>query len=363
MGQPLKVGVVGLGAISGAYLSTFERLGAVRLTAVADLDRPRAEAVAAQWGVRALTVDELVRDSEVDLVLNLTVPAAHAEIALKAIAAGKDVYGEKPLAATLEDARAVVEAARQAGVRLGCAPDTVLGTGLQTARDAIDRGRIGTPVAATATMVTPGHELWHPNPDFYYRAGGGPLLDMGPYYVTALVTLLGPVRSVVGVAARGRDTRVIGSGPREGEAVPVEVDTHVTGVLRHESGALSTLVMSFEAVATRAASIEVHGQTGSLIVPDPNRFDGEVLLHVLGGEWEPLEPSAGYRDAARGYGVADLAAAPAGAPFRADGDLAYHVLEVMTGLLDSAEKGVEVVLSSTCDRPAPVPLQDAPQTA
>ena len=330
MGQPLRVGIVGLGAISGQYLSAFARLAAVQVVAVADLDTARAASVAAEHGVRALTVDELIVDPEVDLVLNLTIPAAHAEIALKAIAAGKDVYGEKPLAATLDEARVVVDAARAAGVALGCAPDTVLGTGVQTARKAIDDGMIGEPVATTATMVTPGHERWHPNPDFYYQPGGGPLLDMGPYYVTTLVTLLGPVVSVVGAASHTRSTREIGSGPRAGSVIPVDVDTHVTGVLRHASGALSTLVMSFDSVATRASEIEVHGQTGSLVVPDPNRFDGDVQLHELGGAWRTLPPSAGYRDAGRGYGVADLAVTAPGAPARANGDVAYHVLDIMT---------------------------------
>ncbi|RPF20238.1 Gfo/Idh/MocA family protein [Myceligenerans xiligouense] len=360
MGQPLRVGIVGLGAISGQYLSTFRRLDAVRLAAVADLDETRAASVAAEQGVRALTVDELTTDPEVDLVLNLTTPAAHAEIALQAISAGKAVYGEKPLAATLEEAQAVIKAGRAAGVRVGCAPDTVLGTGVQTARKAVDDGAIGEPVAATATMMTPGHELWHPNPGFYYQPGGGPLLDMGPYYVTTLVTLLGPVASVVGAASHTRATRVIGSGPRAGEAVPVDVDTHVTGVLRHESGALSTLVMSFDAVATRASSIEIHGRTGSLVVPDPNGFDGDVRWHELGGAWRTLPPGAGYRDAARGYGIADLAATPPGVPARANGDIAYHVLDIMTALLEAADTGTTVIVESTCVRPAPVPLSDAP---
>ncbi|GAB2476773.1 Gfo/Idh/MocA family oxidoreductase [Promicromonospora xylanilytica] len=360
MGQPLRVGIVGLGAISGQYLTSFQRLEAVRLVAVADLDADRAAAVAAEHGARALSVDELTSDPEVDLVLNLTTPAAHAEIALQAIAAGKDVYGEKPLAATLDDARTVVEAGRAAGVRVACAPDTVLGTGVQTARKAIDDGMIGQPVAATATMMTPGHERWHPNPDFYYQPGGGPLLDMGPYYVTTLVTLLGPVTSVVGAASHTRATREIGSGARAGEVIPVGVDTHVTGVLRHESGALSTLVMSFDSVATRASNIEVHGQGGSLVVPDPNLFDGDVQLHELGGAWRTLPPSAGYRGAGRGYGVADLAVTPPGAPARANGDVAYHVLDVMTALLAAAGSGAAVGVESTCDRPAPVPLSDAP---
>ncbi|HEY5221631.1 MAG TPA: Gfo/Idh/MocA family oxidoreductase [Microbacteriaceae bacterium] len=360
MGQPLRIGIVGVGAISGAYLSTFERLEAVRLTAIADIDAARAASVAAEQGVRALAVDQLITSPDVDLVLNLTIPAAHADVALKAIAAGKSVYGEKPLAATLVDARAVIDAGRAAGVRVGCAPDTVLGTGVQTARQSIDNGAIGTPIAATATMVTPGHERWHPNPDFYYQPGGGPLLDMGPYYVTALVTLLGPVESVIGAASHTRATRTIGSGPREGEAIPVDVDTHVTGVLRHESGALSTIVMSFDVVASRASNIEVHGPAGSIIVPDPNGFDGSVLLHELGGEWHTLAPSAGYRDASRGYGIADLATTAPDRMPRANGDLAYHVLDVMTSLLTSAASGRSVVVESSCERPAAVPLSDAP---
>jgi len=232
---PLRIGIIGCGHIVSAYLATLPRLDALRLVAVADLDPARAEAVAARVeGVRALSVDELLADREVDLVINLTIPAAHAEVALRAIAAGKDIYGEKPLAADTASATEVLAAAAAAGRTVGCAPDTVLGTGLQTARKAIDDGLIGRPLSATATMTTPGHERWHPNPDFYYQPGGGPLLDMGPYYVSALVNLLGPVTSVVGAASRLRTERTIGSGPRAGETVPVATDTHVTGVLVHE---------------------------------------------------------------------------------------------------------------------------------
>ncbi|MFI5664180.1 Gfo/Idh/MocA family protein [Streptomyces sp. NPDC051684] len=361
MGEPLNVGIVGCGTIVGQYLSSLRRLEGVALVAVADLDAERARAVAKEWDgdVRAVGVDELLAAEDVDLVLNLTVPAAHADIALKAIAAGKHVYGEKPLAATTGEAHTVLESARQAGVVVGCAPDTVLGTGIQTARKAIDDGLVGRPVAATATMVTPGHERWHPNPDFYYAPGGGPLLDMGPYYVTALVTLLGPVASVIGAASRPRPEREIGSGSRAGERVPVSVDTHVTGVLVHESGALSTLLVSFDAVATHAANIEVHGPRGTLAVPDPNHFAGDTRLFRLGADaWETLPVSAGYVDSGRGYGIADLAAAlPAREP-RASGTLAYHVLDVMESLLASAASGTSVTVSSRAARPESVPLTD-----
>lgn len=358
MGQPLRVGVVGCGAIVAQYLQTIPGLADVDLVAAADLDPARAQAVAtAHPGVRALTVDELLADDGVDLVLNLTVPAAHAEVSLRAIAAGKHVYVEKPLTATTEQAAQVLEAARAAGVLVGCAPDTVLGTGVQTARKAVDDGLIGTPISATATMLTPGHEAWHPDPDFYYVPGGGPLLDMGPYYVTALVTLLGPVASVIGAGSRTRDSRTIASGPRSGQRVPVTTDTHITAVLVHASGALSTLVMSFDAVATRSSNLEVHGELGSLVVPDPNYFAGDVEVCTLDQReagWRALPVSAGYVDAGRGIGLADLAAAPGG--HRANGDLAFHVLDVMESVLRSTASGTSESVRSTVDRPAAVPL-------
>ena len=355
MGRPLNVGIVGLGVISAQYLSSIARLPSLNLVAVADLDQAVARAVADRTGAWAGTVDELLARPEVDLVLNLTIPAAHAEIALKTIGAGKSVYGEKPLAATTGEARQILAAAAAAGVVVGCAPDTVLGTGIQTARKAIDDGLIGGPVAATATMAVPGHERWHPNPDFYYAAGGGPLLDMGPYYISALVTLLGPVASVVGAATRSRDTRIIGSGPRAGQSVPVSIDTHVTGVLTHTGGALSTIVMSFDAVATRSANIEVHGESGSLLVPDPNQFAGDVKLRTLIDDWLTLPVSAGYLDGGRGIGLADLARTP-GAPPRAGGDLAYHVLDIMESVLVAADRGRSVHLDSTVSRPPAVAL-------
>ncbi|MFE4833337.1 Gfo/Idh/MocA family protein [Arthrobacter sp. NPDC056691] len=357
-GEHTRVGIIGCGAIIAQYLTNFRRLDQIELVAVADLDRARAQAVADDYdGVRAVSVDELLAAADVDLVLNLTIPAAHAEVALKAIAAGKSVYGEKPLAATTAEARQVLEAAREAGVAVGCAPDTVLGTGIQTARKAIDDGLIGAPISATATMVTPGHERWHPNPDFYYQPGGGPLLDMGPYYVSALVTLLGPVVSVIGAASHTRSERTIGSGPRAGETVPVNIDSHVTGVLVHASGVLSTLFMSFDAVKSKSPNIEIHGEHGSLVVPDPNHFDGDVQIFPQGADrWQTLPVSAGYVDSGRGFGIADLAATPPGAEPRAGGQLAYHALEVMESVLASAQTGSAVQIQSTAPRPAAVEL-------
>ncbi|PZF82394.1 Gfo/Idh/MocA family protein [Jiangella anatolica] len=364
MGGPVGVGVVGAGAISRQYLDTLARLDAVRVVAVADRDAARARAaVSGRDGVEAVPVEALLADPRVDVVVNLTPPAGHAPVALAAVEAGKSVYVEKPLAVTASEARAVLAAAGGAGVRVGGAPDTVLGTGVQTARHAIDGGLIGPPTAATATFLCPGHESWHPDPDFYYTAGGGPLLDMGPYYVTALVTLLGPVTSVLGAGSTARPSRTIGSGPRAGATIPVEVFTHVTGVLTHASGALSTVTMSFDAVATRAEPIEVHGPAGSLIVPDPNGFDGDVLLRRLGGDgWVRLPVAAGYRLGGRGLGVADLMTAPTAAAARASGPLALHVLDVMESVLRSAAAGGgSVAVEAQVDRPAAVPLAGQPE--
>ncbi|KQW08174.1 oxidoreductase [Leifsonia sp. Root4] len=358
MGNSHRVGIVGLGNISAVYLETLSQSRTVSITAVADLDEARAKAVAEQIpGARALTVEDLVTSSEVDTVLNLTIPSAHAQIALAAIRAGKHTYGEKPLAASMSDARAIVEAGIAAGVRVGCAPDTVLGTGVQTARAFVDSGGIGRPLAASATMVAPGHERWHPNPDFFYLPGGGPLLDMGPYYVSALVQLLGPVRSVVGASSRLRAERVINNGGRAGEAIPVKVQTHISGVLEHENGALSTLTTSFDGAATNAANIEVHGELGTLALPDPNWFDGEVRFIETGGtEWRALDVAAGYQEGARGAGLLDFIEATPERPARASGTLALHVLEIMTALLQSAEQGQRIALATTAERGPAVPL-------
>jgi predicted dehydrogenase len=355
---PHRLGIVGLGVISAAYLETLAASDAVVITAVADLDAERARSVASELpAARAMTVAELLAGDDVDTVLNLTTPAAHAEIALGAIAQGKQVYGEKPLAVTLSDGRSILAAATHAGVRVGSAPDTVLGTGIQTARAAIDDGLIGRPVAASAVMVTAGHELWHPNPDFYYREGGGPLFDMGPYYITALIHLLGPIRSVTGASSRPHENRVIRTGPRAGESIPVFVDTHVTGVLEHDSGALSTITMSFDSTATAASPIEVHGTDGTLAVGDPNTFDGPIgLRRVNDGGFHTLDPLAGYVDGARGIGLLDQIRTPHRSVARANGELALHVLDVMESLQRAATEGHRVELTTDADRPAPVPL-------
>ena len=356
MGGPLRVGIVGAGKISGQYSATIARLPQLAVAAVADLDPARADELARQHpGARAVTLEDLYA-GDLDVVLNLTTPGEHARVALAALAAGKHVYGEKPLAATSPDGLAIVDAARATGLRAACAPDTVLGTGVQTARAALEAGSIGVPHAATAFMTAPGHERWHPDPEFYYRPGGGPLLDMGPYYLTTLVHLLGPVRRVTGMSSRPRSERTIGSGPREGTSFPVEIDTHLTGVLEHDSGALTTIVMSFDVWAARLPRIEVYGSAGSLSLPDPNYFAGEVGLFTRdAGQWSVLEPSAGYAEAGRGVGLLDLHDALAGdRPHRAAADVALHLLDVMESMQTAADTGAVMEIATTCERPAPI---------
>ncbi|MFI6720775.1 Gfo/Idh/MocA family protein [Kribbella sp. NPDC050470] len=364
--QVTRVGIVGTGVISGTYLDHLGKLPGVEVVAVADLDVSRAQAIADKnQGIRALSSGDLYAADDIDIVLNLTIPAAHAAVHQAAMEAGKHVYGEKPLAVDRAEAEPLLKYAAANNLRVGCAPDTVLGTGTQTARAAIDRGDIGVPTAATASFVTPGHELWHPAPEFYYQPGGGPVLDMGPYYVTSLVTLLGPVRRVVARAGQSQQERKIHTGPRAGTTFPVQVPTHVTGVLEHESGALTTLLMSFDVWAARSPRIEVHGTEGSLSVPDPNGFDGTVeIATVTNRDWSELPVAGGYAGAGRGVGVADMARAiRTGEPHRADGALAYHVLDVLESVLEAAAQDQPVDVASTVERPTAVPLGASPEVA
>ncbi|WP_114559317.1 Gfo/Idh/MocA family protein [Desertihabitans aurantiacus] len=367
MGEPMNLALIGCGNIAGQYLASLQRLPGLRLVAVCDAVPAAAERVSAETGVPARPVEDVLADPSVEVVLNLTIPAAHAPVTIAALEAGKHVYLEKPFATSLADADAMVAAAEKAGRRIGSAPDTVLGTGIQTARQLVDSGRIGIPVAATAFMMNPGHESWHPNPAFYYQHGGGPLLDMGVYYLTALVTLLGPVESVTAMGSRIRTERPVPAGaPRAGEVLTVEVDTHISAVLRHTSGVTSTLVVSFDAVASQLPRIEVYGSEATLDVPDPNRFDDPVRICATprSRDFTEVEPTAGYRGSGRGYGLADMARAIAeGGPHRQSTELGYHVNEVMERVLESIREQRQTAVVSRCERPAAVPLDATPDVA
>ena len=353
-----------MGKISEQYFASLPALPGIELIAVADLDDARAATVAAEQGVEALTVDAILADPRIDAVLNLTIPAAHVEINTRALEAGKHAYGEKPLALAPAEAVDMLRLAEGKGLRVGCAPDTFLGTGVQTARAVLDAGTIGTPVGAAAFWGAPGHEAWHQAPQFYYQPGAGPVFDMGPYYFTTLVTLLGPVARVSGAAGRSARERVVATGPQAGSPIPVDIDTHVSALLEHESSVSSTVTMRFEVWGSRIPHMEVFGTAGTISVPDPNRFSDPVeILLSSDQEWTTVGPLAGYADAARGYGLADMARAIAtDRPHRASGELAFHVLEIMDAIARSGESQETIELSSTVERPAPVPLGARPES-
>ncbi|GAB3398526.1 Gfo/Idh/MocA family oxidoreductase [Humibacter soli] len=360
----LRIGVIGVGNISAQYFAHIPSLPNLQLVAVADVNEERAREVAAEQGVRALTVDELLADDGIDAVLNLTIPAVHAAIGIRALEAGKHVYGEKPLALNPAEAEPMLALAVERGLRVGSAPDTVLGTGIQTARQVLDAGTIGEPIAAAIHWSAPGHELWHPAPAFYYQPGGGPLFDMAPYYLSSIVTLFGPIARVSGVATTSNRERTVATGPLAGQPIPVDVATHVSALLEHENGLTTTLTVSFDVWKSRAPLFEVFGTQGTLAVPDPNRFDGDVeIAPAATREWETVPTSAGWADSGRGFGLADMARAiETDRPHRASGELAFHVLEVMDSILRAAADHAVIEIASTVERPAPVPLDSTPAT-
>jgi predicted dehydrogenase len=353
--RPARVGIVGCGDVTNMYLPGCAQFDAIELAACADLDAGRALALSARGGFPAVSPADLLADSTIEIVLVLTPPTAHAAVSQAAIAAGKHVYSEKPLATTREDAERILAAAATAGVRVGAAPDTFLGGGLQTARWMIDSGAIGTPVAATGCVAHPGPESWHPNPGILYGHGGGPLLDLGPYYVTGLVSLLGPIVEVSAVGRGIGSERVIGSGPRAGETVTAEVPTTVISTLSFESGVVGGSTASFDAAGTLAPHLEIHGTEGSLSLGDPNGFDGEVRYRPLGAEaWKDV-PLRFDATVGRGVGLADfIEAIRADRPHRASGELAFHVLDVLLAIERSATKGGSQQVASRVDRPAPL---------
>jgi predicted dehydrogenase len=277
---------------------------------------------------------------------------------MQVLGAGKSVYNEKPLTVAREEAQEILALADKKGLLVGGAPDTFLGAGLQTCRNVIDSGRIGKPVAATAFMLNHGHEGWHPDPAFYYKIGGGPMFDMGPYYLTALVHLLGPVKRVSGSAQKSFETRTIGSEPKRGEVIEVETPTHLVGVLDFESGCMGTIITSFDVWKHTLPTIEIYGSEGTLSVPDPNTFGGEVKVWVPGaGEWESIPHTHGYGENSRSLGVADMAhALRSGRSQRASGKLTYHVLDIMHAVHDASAEGRYVGLNSQCERPAAFPI-------
>jgi predicted dehydrogenase len=337
--EALRVGVVGCGVIAERYVTDSGAFEQWRPVACADLDAVAAGAFAAAHGLRELGLDELIADDEVDLVLNLTPPKAHAAVVAAALGAGKHVYTEKPLATTVADARELVEVAKLRGLRLGCAPDTFLSGPYECGRRLIADGAIGTPVGAAASMLVGGPDGWHPNAEMFYRAGGGPLLDIAPYYLTALVSLLGPIESVAAFAETPTLERTLAAGARAGDTIQVEVPTHAAAVLRLRSGPLATLAVSFETRGQYVSDLTVYGTEGVLTLPDANEFGGDVVFSGRRGEAETVRYESRGAQETRGIGIEELALALAEErPHRASAELALHVLEAAEAAVASASE-------------------------
>jgi predicted dehydrogenase len=368
--EPTVVGVIGCGNISEAYFKGAARSELIRVKSCADLLPEAAKARAKEFGAKAIPVDALLADPDIQIVINLTVPLAHGPVSRQIITAGKHVYSEKPLAARFTEAQALMLAAAGRGVRVGCAPDTFLGAAHQACRRAIDAGRIGRPIAGAAAVLSHGMEHWHPNPEFFFRRGGGPIHDIGPYYVTQLVNLLGPVTRVIAQASIASATRTVTSEPRRGQVIEVEVPTTVNGVLSFASGANVSLGTSWDVWKHRRLPFEIYGTEGSMLVPDPNFFGGAPQVTARDSDWRELdisahpfrEPNRTLRSGAqvadyRIVGLLDMAAAlHQGRAHRANGDLALHVLEVLDAFERSSVEGRHVMIETPCERPEPLPL-------
>lgn len=352
---PVGVGIIGAGTISQTYLENLTSFGDVEVLAIGDIATDAAQAKAAEFGIAAAGgVDTVLGHDGVELVVNLTVPAVHAEVARSAIAAGKHVLNEKPLALNRVAAQALLNRAAEAGLRVGCAPDTFLGSGLQAARRIIDAGDIGEPLTALTLLQNPGPESWHPNPDFLFQTGAGPLFDLGPYYFTALVQIFGACSSVSAVSSKARAKRMVGSGPRAGETFDVTVPTHVSATARYVGGQSSQTILSFESSARRIL-FEVNGTEATLAVPDPNRFDGDVkIIRRTDKDWQTVATTSEL--SSRGTGALEMARAiREERPHRASGAQAYHVLDIMESALEAATSAQPVQLDSSTERPPLLP--------
>ncbi|WHO75588.1 Gfo/Idh/MocA family protein [Rhizobium sp. BT03] len=366
MTQTLRIGVVGCGSISLAYMRNAPLFRGVEITACADLNADAAKRRAAEFNLRAADVDALIDNRNIDLILNLTIPAAHFDVSMRALSAGKHVFTEKPLGVTAAEGRLLVGAAAEKGLMLGSAPDTFLGAAGRHARRQMDAGAIGRPVTGTAFMMGRGMEHWHPDPSFYYQAGAGPVMDMGPYYLTMMVNLMGPIRRVQAVATSGQEERLItAEGPKQGTTFKVGTPTSVLSLLEFDCGATVTFGTSWDVFRHSNHPIELHGTEGSLRLPDPDNFGGRIALSSRGAPWQETDTSGALFGAVnwpvavpdranyRMLGLADLARAIIeGRTPRASGDLALHVLDVMEAILRAGETGVAQTIPDTVAQPS-----------
>jgi predicted dehydrogenase len=360
---PVGVGFIGAGVISDQYLTNLTKFPDVKVHFIADLDLARAKSQADKWGVAGSgTVDELLAHPDVEIVVNLTIPAAHADVDLKCIAVGKHVWSEKPYAVTREEGQAVIDAAAAAGVLVCVAPDTILGGGIQTGLRAITEGKIGKPLTAITMFQAPGPEVWHPSPEFLFAKGAGPLMDMGPYYLSTLVSIFGAVKRVTGTGSKSRSTRVIATGPKAGTEFPVEVPTHVSALIEFESGASAQSTFSFESGMLRMGFVEINGTEGTISLPDPNMFDGQNKL--LSGVIDVKEVPLTGKTYGRGTGVLEMAQAiREGRQVRIPGEIAFHVLDIMLSINEAIETKSWVEVKSTLPEIKPLPAEWDPMVA
>lgn len=364
MSGPVGVGIIGAGVISTQYLDNLTKAGDVEVHMIADLDLDRARSRADEYGVAGSgSVDDLLARDDIEIVLNLTIPAAHAPVATACVDAGKHVWTEKPFALNRDEGGALLARAVERNLRVACAPDTVLGPGVQTARRLLEQGAIGEPISALTMFQVSGPETWHPSPEFLYAHGGGPLFDMGPYYLTTLVQLLGPITRVDARGTRARTERVIGSGPKAGTRFPVEVPTNVAALYETAAGHIAQSTFSFESPLPRVGVVEITGTEGTLVLPDPNGFDGEITIWRAGmmPDDEPERHPAVGHGMTRGLGVVELARAiRAGVPERASGELALHVLDIMQSTEQSTESGEAITLVTSASQPEAMPAEFDP---
>jgi predicted dehydrogenase len=353
----VRVGVIGCGVISRAYVEHAKAFDSFELVACADLDPAQAIALAKTSGLRTTTVDDLIADECVDVILNLTPAPVHAAVIAAALAAGKHVYTEKPIATEVSDSLALLDEAERRKLRIGCAPDIFLGAAYQAGRAVLDAGLIGEPLSVSAAMLAGGQQTWHPNPDIFYVDGAGPLFDMGPYYLTAIAALLGPIARVAGFSTTSDRVRTIEVGPRAGEHFRASTPTHTTSSMQLESGVLANLVASFDTVGLYVCDLVIHGSEGVLVLPDPNAFEGSVRLKRGRGGWEDVPYAARGALDARGIGLHDMVEAIGeDRPHRASGLLGAHVVEIVRGMLEAASEGRTVEIRSRVPLPAPMPM-------
>ncbi|AUW42965.1 Gfo/Idh/MocA family protein [Rhizobium leguminosarum] len=372
MTRELGVGIIGCGNISTTYFSLAPLFKGLKVLACADINAQAAEARAKEYGVKAQTIDELLVNDEIDVVVNLTIPDAHFRVSKAILEAGKHVYSEKPLVLSLEEGEELRRIAKQKNLAVGCAPDTFLGGAHQLARKFIDDGGIGRVTSGACYVMSPGMEMWHPNPDFFFLPGGGPILDLGPYYIANLINLIGPVKRVGGMTSMASPTRTITSEPRNGEIIPVKTPTTIQALLEFVNGATVTLTASWDVWSHRHANMELYGTDGSLYVPDPNFFGGVVEASGRDKDIKPLEAwehpfgkinqenPNGARANYRTAGLADMVMALIeGRDARCSLDRTLHGVDVMTSILKSGEEGRFIDLTTTCTQPAALGIEEA----